>query len=268
VDSVRRQRALLQLRRAPAAQAGNPVLIAASKALRDPATSHERGWVERIEQQRRTLVASTVTFTLEALGAKSTGSQERSIGAVADSASTKPRWAYLLFRVVREWRPVECVELGACVGISAAYHAAALELNGAGTIVTVEGTPALADQSRETLEALGLADRAEVVTGAFVDALPEVLRRRSGRIDYVFIDGHHDGAATLRYLEQILPHLSDQAVIAFDDIRWSDDMRRAWESIRRDERFASTVDLHMIGFAIWQRDRDHAPAAHLRLRYA
>lgn len=268
LQTVRRRRARLHLRQASAAGKAQPITAAMGKALLDRPAPSEQRWIDRIEEQRRALLESTESFQLQALGAKSTGTSERSIGRVTGSASKPPRWAYLLFRVVRELRPVECIELGACVGITAAYQAAALEVNGAGSLLTIEGTPALAEQSRKTLGALGLAARTEVVTGAFVDVLPPVLEQRSGRVDYVFIDGHHDGVATLAYLDQILPHLADQALLAFDDINWSDDMREAWHHIVHDERFAWTVDLQTIGYALWQRDRGRDAGANLRLSYA
>ena len=48
-------------------------------------------------------------------------------------------------RIVRELSPRACLELGAGYGISAAYQGAALELNGSGTLTTMERIEALGE---------------------------------------------------------------------------------------------------------------------------
>jgi len=172
----------------------------------------------------------------------------RTLGKMTES-SMPPRWSYLLFRLIRELAPNAALELGACVGISAAYQAAAMDLNENGRLITLEGATALAARSSRTLEELGLADRAEVRLGAFADTLTGVIADLAP-LDYAFIDGHHIEQSTLSYAEQILPSLSDEAVLVFDDINWSDGMRRAWQTILKDDRYALTVNLRAVGLAV------------------
>ena len=43
-------------------------------------------------------------------------------------------------RLVRELRPHSCLELGTGVGVSAGYQAAAMELNGVGRLLTLDGS--------------------------------------------------------------------------------------------------------------------------------
>jgi hypothetical protein len=69
-------------------------------------------------------------------------------------------------------------------------------------------------------------------------------------VDWVFLDGHHDEKATLDYMEQILPNLASEAILIFDDINWSDGVRRAWKQVVEDPRFALTVDLRSVGLAV------------------
>ena len=52
---------------------------------------------------------------------------------------------------------------------------------------------------------------------------------------YAFIDVHHDDKATVACFKQILPYIADEAVIVFDDISWSDGMKRAWKKIIENE---------------------------------
>jgi predicted O-methyltransferase YrrM len=107
-----------------------------------------------------------------------------------------------------------------------------MQSNGIGHLWTIEGSPQVAAIADETLRTLNFASRASVIRGPFHQKLlPTIVERR---FDLVFVDGHHDGAATLRYFEQIKPRLQRGAIVIFDDIEWSDDMRRAWMIIAAD----------------------------------
>jgi predicted O-methyltransferase YrrM len=140
------------------------------------------------------------------------------------------------------------LELGTALGISTAYQAAALALNRQGRILTLEGAGSLASLARENFGRLGL-ENIEIVVGPFQDTLQDVLDQ-NGAIDYVFIDGHHDERATLAYFRQICPHLTEGAILVFDDISWSAGMRRAWNTINRDRCLKACVDLIRVGICI------------------
>ena len=174
-----------------------------------------------------------------------------SVAKISDS-SKPPSWARLLYKLVRKLQPASAVELGSCVGISAAYQAAALELNGRGSLKTLEGSPEVARIATETLAGLGLS-RANVVVGPFHLTLNQVLKT-SRPIDYFFNDGHHDRDAVLSYFKQAAPYLSEGALVIFDDIDWSDGMKNAWTSIVNDPTVRVSVDLGTMGLVIFGRD--------------
>jgi predicted O-methyltransferase YrrM len=244
--------------------AADPGLRAVAQALsaawRLSPASEERVWFGKIEALRRMLEGSEEEITLVDYGAGSAhegrspdqmrqGMQLRRKVCDICRAAAKPReWAELLFFLVRSLRPSACLELGTSLGISAAYQAAALELNGVGRLVTIEGAEPVADLARKHLRELGLS-RAKVEVGRFQDRLDAVLRDL-GSVDYAFIDGHHDEAATAAYFEQVLPSLSERAVVVFDDIAWSAGMKRAWRRIGDHERIVATVDLFKIGICV------------------
>jgi predicted O-methyltransferase YrrM len=92
---------------------------------------------------------------------------------------------------------------------------------------------------------LGL-DNVETVRGRFQDTLSKVLSANSP-VNYAFIDGHHDEAATVKYFNAFVPALADTAVVVFDDIHWSDGMTRAWDVIRRHGHVRVSVDLGLMG---------------------
>jgi predicted O-methyltransferase YrrM len=166
---------------------------------------------------------------------------------ICKRASSRPAKALLLYALVREFAPRRALELGTCLGISAAYQAMAIRHAGeGGQLTTLEGAPAMAEIARETFAAAGL-DNVDVRVGRFVDTMPVVLAE--GPVGYAFVDGHHDGQATLDYFEQILPHAPD-ALLVFDDIRWNDRMEAAWHRIAADDRIELAVDLQGYGLVL------------------
>ena len=170
--------------------------------------------------------------------------------AIGDACKTSKShfWSFLLFKLIREFKPSTCLELGTALGISACYQAAALKLNQAGNLTTLEGADSLALLAKQHFQALGL-DNVRVVIGRFQDTLDEVLNRQQP-IDYAFIDGHHDEKATLDYFEQLAPFLSERAMLIFDDISWSEGMKRGWSAMEADSRVRISIDLETVGICI------------------
>ena len=165
-------------------------------------------------------------------------------------ASVTPRWGTFLFGLVRQFRPSAVIELGTAYGISSAYLAAALILNGeGGRLMTLEGDRELATQARKNLEAVGLAERVEVVQGFFQKTLRPLLDR-VGTVDMVFIDGHHDEQATLTYTTQCLTHMPRGGVLVYDDIRWSAGMIRAWKRICERIERSGGFDFYRMGVLV------------------
>lgn len=221
----------------------------------------EKRWIDEIERVRADTEASKEEVQVPDFGAGSPDdargdTQMRQgvtctevIGKACRNYSKEPLWAALLFHLIRNLRPQSCVEMGTCLGVSAAYQTAALELNGAGCLHTLEGAPAFAEVARQNLERLGLAGRVRIYTGPFHETLAGVLRE-AGQVDCCFIDGHHDEAATVAYFDQVQPFLAPESLLIFDDIRWSSGMKRAWDRIREDARSSFWVDLGKVGLCV------------------
>lgn len=233
---------------------------AMEKSLRFSRTGDESVWIDRIEALRSRLTTSREPVHLIDYGAGSANDNrsrtqsaqgvhvDRTVGEVAAGCSKTPPWAFFLFSLIRSFKPSTAVELGTCVGISAAYQGAALQLNGKGKLFTLEGSPSLAALSRNNLNSLGISP-VEVIEGRFQDTLDSVLKNHAP-VDYAFIDGHHDEAATVEYFQQFLPVLSPGAVVVFDDIAWSPGMKRAWKRIASHEAVSIALDLHSIGVCL------------------
>lgn len=143
--------------------------------------------------------------------------------AKAVQASRTPKSCRSLYNLVREVKPSTVLEIGTNLGISGAYICAAMD----GHLVTLEGSPPKVEIARQTL-----ADyNATVICGDFADTLEPALQKH-GPIDLAFIDGFHDGPATIEYYQICKRYSNPGAVLIFDDIDWSGGMRNAWESIR------------------------------------
>jgi predicted O-methyltransferase YrrM len=159
-------------------------------------------------------------------------------------ASKSEIWARFLYNLTKDQNAQNVLEMGTCVGISGAYIADALRITG-GKLTTLEGDPERGRISRETFHGLGTSDRAEVIVGPFHETLTKSLNER-GPFDLVFVDGHHDGEATVQYFKTLRPFVTPNALIVFDDIRWSTGMKQAWGMIASSPNLEA-IDLGGIG---------------------
>ena len=238
-------------------------LFAVKRALQhakgDIATTPERDLSKRIERRRRELSERADTVQDIDYGAGYAGSQynedQQRRGVVTTisvselaSFSKAAVWAEVLYHLTRVLRPQKVLELGTCVGISGSYIAAALQFNCQGRLWTIEGSPATAALAQQTFQMLGLGDRVTLLIGSFHDMLNPCLKEQKS-FDLIFVDGHHDGKATVGYFRQLKPHLSPNAIIVFDDIAWSAGMAEAWSEISADPSVKDFVQMGEMGAA-------------------
>jgi predicted O-methyltransferase YrrM len=239
----------------PEARAVGDAFLKAGCAAFD---ASEEVLMECVETQRAKVNARTDTFDQPdyGAGAGAAGGAGRTvrrvIGEFARAASSPQVWASMHFALVRAVQPALCLELGTCVGIASAYMALAQRLNAAGgRVFTLEGAPGAAAVAEANFRDLGL-ENITVVVGPFQETLGTVVAEHPG-FGFVFIDGHHDEQATWDYFNQIAPALLDGAVVVFDDIAWSDGMRRVWSRLAADPRMAHACDLRHLGVCIYRR---------------
>ncbi|MEW6060516.1 MAG: class I SAM-dependent methyltransferase [Bacteroidota bacterium] len=215
-------------------------------------SEHEATFITRIEERRTLMNSSNEVLDITDFGAGAQSPDgtlvQRTLGEVSLSSSKPKRWCLLLFYLIERLMPQRCLEFGTCVGISTLYQSAALTLNGHGTVVTMEGSQTLAAIAQQNFQALNCSNIISVV-GTFNSVLPTVVEQYQP-FDVVFIDGHHEGTATLNYFERLLPSLSRNAVVVFDDIHWSASMKNAWKHLINHRRVKYAVDLFQLGIVI------------------
>lgn len=235
------------------------IYLAIYETLHRTINPEEKKWIEEIETIREKYAHNLTSISVTDFGAGNPDSlrskEDMDTGIVHPATyaeislySKPPLWAFFLFKLIRQFKPEKGIELGTCLGISAAYEASALKMNGKGTLITLEGAEKIADAAKKNLKELHL-ENTSVVTGRFSDTLPLVLQENEP-IDYVFIDGHHDENATWEYYQMLIPHLSPDALLVFDDISWSEGMQKVWKRIKADERISLSADLKMVGICI------------------
>jgi predicted O-methyltransferase YrrM len=202
----------------------------------------------QVEALRRKLLHNETMIEVEDFGAGSAISKtnERSIASIARHAAKSKKMAQLLFRIVNFYQPQTILELGTSLGISTAYMAMA---NPQACIITAEGSAAIAAQAKRNFQSLQ-CNNIQQVTGNFDDTLPELLSANP-QLDLAFIDGNHRYEPTVRYFNQLLPHLHANSILIFDDIHWSAGMEQAWEAVKENQSVMLSIDLFFIGLVFF-----------------
>lgn len=205
----------------------------------------------RVEEQRKRFLADSSLLTIEDFGAGSTisKSNQRTVASIAKHAAKPKKFGQLLFRMVREYQPQTILELGTSLGITTSYLSLAKP---DAKVVTLEGSPAIADRARQNFQSLNLG-KVSLVEGNFDDTLMAVVCGLPA-IDLCFIDGNHRCEPTERYFQQLLPRLHNDSILIFDDIHWSKEMEDAWENIKAHPSVSSSIDLFFIGIVFFRKE--------------
>lgn len=194
----------------------------------------------QLELRRKSLHKDQKTLEFKDPGNGQT--KKSTVAAIAKRTSKQARLCQILFLLARKSKSRRILELGTSLGVSSSYIFSGM-LEG-GQMISIEGIPELAQRAQSDLNELGL--HIGVREGLFQDQLPSALQDL-GKVDLAFIDGHHQYAPTLKYLEQILPYCHEDTVLVFDDIHWSPDMEKAWSEIKQHQDVSQTVDLFFLG---------------------
>lgn len=163
-------------------------------------------------------------------------------------------WGTVLYLIARDFQANTVFELGSCAGISAIYMCSAQSVE---KLITVEGSKALAEIAGESLQAHKCA---RVVNSLFDEAIDSELPSLGQEVDFAYIDGHHEKVATIHYFNRLLPFLKRGAVVVFDDISWSHDMRDAWDILSKRSEFSHAMDLGAIGVCILKTMPEDGPS--------
>lgn len=204
-----------------------------------------------IESIRAKLLLSNIEIEINDFGAGSTfnKSNKRRISDIAKNSLKVPKYAQLLFRLVRRFKPTNVLELGTSLGISTMYLATP---NSKINVTTVEGCPNISKVAQINFDKLGLKN-INLINQPFETFLPNYLKTISS-LDFVFFDGNHTKEATLNYFNWCVEKTNQQTIFVFDDIYWSKGMNEAWEEIKKHSKITTTIDLFAVGIVFFNSD--------------
>lgn len=196
-------------------------------------------WYRELEQDR-------TPFSIRDLGAGSKQLQQtRTKRQLLRTSSSKGLYGDVLYQLAHYFQPKMILELGTSLGIGTIHLKKGYP---AAHVITVEGCSTTLSKACQSFDAWQL-DGITTICASFDEflQLPPF-----ASYDLIFIDGHHDGTATIDYLNRLQAQAHNETLFILDDIRWSDNMWQAWQTIVADERFHVTIDLGRMGL-VWRR---------------
>lgn len=173
-------------------------------------------------------------------------SNERKVSDILKHNSSDEKSARLFYRLCRYFEVKNVLELGTSLGI--ATHAMAL--SGA-YVTTIEGSPEVQEFAKNEIKKSGITN-VESICSTFADFLA---LGKENTYDLIYIDGHHDGQATINYFESCLNNAHLDTVFVLDDIYWSADMTKAWNHLCEHPQVTASVNLYGMGLLFLRKEQ-------------
>jgi len=189
-------------------------------------------------------------------GSKSLG-EKRKISTIFSTSSSKGKFSLLLYRITKHYSPKNILELGTSLGVGSIHLS---QGNNNANTTTIEACPATHAQAQENFKQFRFSN-INSIQATFDDYLDSY---SSEKFDLVFIDGHHDGNALIKYLEKLKPFTHNDTLFILDDIRWSESMFSAWKKIISDPYYNVSIDLFRMGIVT---PRNQQKKEHFHLKF-
>jgi predicted O-methyltransferase YrrM len=206
----------------------------------------------KVEELHKCLLKNRNLIEVEDFGAGSgTGHYKtrlERVQSIAARTSITQKEGRLLHRITKYFKPDIMIELGTSLGVSSMYQSTG---SPDGFFIGIEGSATIAAIAEQNLYRVAEDSNYSMVIGHFDKMLPHVLQKLE-IVDYVFLDGNHAYKPTISYFKQLLPYFHEKSVMIIHDIHWSDDMERAWEEIRQNEKVTITLDLFTMGIIFFR----------------
>ena len=202
----------------------------------------------KISNTRKAYLKSNDVIEIVDFGAGSTifKDNKRKVSQLAEVSAMTDKYGQLLFRLVKHFKPKTMVELGSCIGIGTSWQAMG---NNNSKMYTIEGDPSSHAIAKQTVSNLGLHNVC-LLHGTFEEELPKLLDILES-VDFAFIDGNHREKPTLEYFNLLKPKLTKRSVVIFDDIHLTEEMERAWTTIKADKDVVFTIDIFRFGLVFF-----------------
>jgi hypothetical protein len=193
-----------------------------------------------IESLRKKLLRDPRLITISDLGAGGHPSK-RTISSIARTSLSSPRYSVLYARMIDHFDARNIVELGTSLGINTLYLA---EKKNA-FVTSFEGAREIAALAQLTFDFHG-SKNITLVEGNIDRTLPSFIQS-SRKIDFVFMDANHRYKPTVEYFERFLIRTTERTVMVLDDIHYSAEMEKAWNTVRNHRLVYASADLYRCG---------------------
>ncbi|HWP59923.1 MAG TPA: class I SAM-dependent methyltransferase [Candidatus Acidoferrales bacterium] len=149
----------------------------------------------------------------------------------------------LLFAVASVLQPNWVIEIGTAHGYGALYIGSALRATSKGKLLTLAGMAVRVKLSRAAIRRFGLAEYVEVLDGDFRLTFNRALERAKP-LDLVFFDGDKQPESTALQFAAALQAMERGGYLMFDDINFSDEMRRFWSDALELDRVSGAISFY------------------------
>ena len=209
-----------------------------------------------LNNYRQSLLRNNTLLEIEDFGSGSRvfKSQFRTVASIAKTAGSSVKKTQLLYRLSRYLNCKNLLELGTALGQGTQALCMGAQN---GNVTSIEGSKALYNTTKKNLTG---CNNLNLINGIFKNELSKL---NDHKWDLIFIDGHHDKAATIAYFEALIPNTHNDSLIILDDIYWSKGMNEAWNEIIQDESVAFSIDLFRMGILFF--DHSIMPKQHFKL---
>lgn len=209
----------------------------------------EKNIPTQLIKYRKTLLNSKQLLHLDDYGAGAFWgtSARRCVREIAITSGSSLKKQQELVSIVRYFKPNSILELGTNLGLGTSALASAHD---SVKIDSVDADAALVAFTRQHLTDFGF-DNINIQNATF----EAFLKQKTQTYDLIFLDGHHDHEASIRYVETLKYFIHSNSLIIIDDIRWSLGMYHAWKSIVNDPFWKLSIDFGPYGIVQRQENR-------------
>lgn len=175
-------------------------------------------------------------------------SPQRRVKAIAKHGITRKNFSEFYFKLINYFNCQHVVELGTSLGLNALYLAKA---GNKPHVYSIEGCEALHLYAKN-LQTQYKVNNLQLVHATFDHALPNLLHQLP-QLDFFLVDGNHTYEATLRYFEMALPYHTETSIFVFDDIYWSEGMKKAWQEIKAHPHVSISLNFYYCGLLFFKK---------------
>ena len=223
---------------------------------------HPFGDFEELKTIRKSLEQNNSVLEITDLGAgsKKLNTNKRPIKHIAKYGIAPNKQAEFLYRLINKFKPNNIIELGTSIGLTTLYLSKAAQKS---TIYTIEGCPNIFEFSKQLFKDQAIKN-VNGINGNFNEEFPKLISKIPS-LDFLYIDGNHSYEPTMNYFKMALSKKNSSSIFVFDDIYWSEGMKKAWEEICAHPEVTLSLDLFYFGIVFFREE--HKNKEHFILKF-